>query len=59
MHRCVWSRNLKNEETMAHIGPQRHGVGGGEFNDLYVDDNWWKLVLCLLNSIYFLFPNLK
>jgi len=21
---CVWSRNLKNEETMAHVGPQRH-----------------------------------
>ena len=23
-YRCVWSRNLMNEETMAHIGPQRH-----------------------------------
>ena len=24
MRRCVWTRNLKNKEAMAHIGPQRH-----------------------------------
>ena len=24
MRRCVWSRNLKNEEAMARDGPQRH-----------------------------------
>ena len=24
MRRCVWSRNLTNEETMAQVGPQRH-----------------------------------
>jgi len=24
MCRCVWSRNLKNEEAMARVGPQRH-----------------------------------
>jgi len=24
MSRCVWSRNLKNEEAMARVGPQRH-----------------------------------
>jgi len=24
MRRCVWSRNLKNEEAMARFGPQRH-----------------------------------
>jgi len=24
MSHCVWSRNLKNEEAMARIGPQRH-----------------------------------
>ena len=24
MCRCVWSRNLKNEEAMARAGPQRH-----------------------------------
>jgi len=24
MRRCVWPRNLKNEEAMARIGPQRH-----------------------------------
>jgi hypothetical protein len=26
--RCwVWSRNLKNEEAMTHVGLQRHGGG--------------------------------
>ena len=24
MRRCVWSRNLKNEEAMTRVGPQRH-----------------------------------
>jgi len=24
MRRCVWSRNLVNEESTAHVGPQRH-----------------------------------
>jgi len=24
MRRCVWSRNLKNKEAMARVGPQRH-----------------------------------
>jgi len=24
MHRCVWSRDLKNGEAMARVGPQRH-----------------------------------
>ena len=24
MRRCVWSRNLKNEEAMVPVGPQRH-----------------------------------
>ena len=24
MRRCVWSRNLKNEEVMVRVGPQRH-----------------------------------
>jgi len=24
MRRCVWSRNLKNEEPMVRVGPQRH-----------------------------------
>jgi len=27
--RCVWSRNLKNEETMTRVRPQRHGAWGG------------------------------
>jgi len=24
VHRCVWSRNLKNEEDMTRVGSQRH-----------------------------------
>ena len=24
MRRCMWCRNLKNEEAMARVGPQRH-----------------------------------
>jgi len=24
VRRCVWSRNLKNEEAMTHVGSQRH-----------------------------------
>ena len=24
MRRCIWSRNLKNEEALAFVGPQRH-----------------------------------
>ena len=24
MRRCVWSRNLTNDEAMARVGPQRH-----------------------------------
>jgi len=29
MHHGVWSRNLKNGETMDRVAPQRHGGGGG------------------------------
>ena len=25
VRRCVWSRNLKNEEAMTRAGPQMHG----------------------------------
>jgi hypothetical protein len=25
---CLWSINLQNEEAIAHIGPQHHGVWG-------------------------------
>ena len=35
MRRCVWSRNLKNEEVMACVGLQRHG-GGIHFSPLLV-----------------------
>jgi len=24
VRRCVWSRNLKNEEVMTRVGPERH-----------------------------------
>ena len=27
---CVWYKNLKNEEAMVRVGPQRHGGRGGE-----------------------------
>jgi predicted RNA-binding protein YlxR (DUF448 family) len=35
MRRCVWSRNLKNEEDLARVGPQRHGEGGGGVDSAY------------------------
>ena len=28
--RCMWSRNLKNEEAMARVGPQRHKEKKGD-----------------------------
>jgi len=39
MHRCVWSRKLKNEEAMDRVGPQRHGGGGivWEYHDQVTD----------------------
>jgi len=30
MRRYVWSRNLKNEDAMARVGPQSHMGGRGE-----------------------------
>jgi len=40
MRRCVWSRNLKNEEAMVRVGPQRRR-GGGEtsINSVYAWQN--------------------
>jgi len=29
MCRCMWSRNLVNEEALTRVGPQRHGGWGG------------------------------
>jgi hypothetical protein len=29
VHRCVWFRNLKDENAMARVGQQRHVGGGG------------------------------
>jgi len=34
----MWSRILKNEEAMARVGPQRHGVVDSEIVILYL--NW-------------------
>ena len=34
MRRCVWSRNLKNEEAVARIGPQRHREKNGHSTNL-------------------------
>ena len=31
---CEWYRNLKNEEAMAHVGPQNYGKKNGESNVL-------------------------
>jgi len=51
MRRCVWSRNLKNEETMARVGPQRHG-GGGE----YVYMCCWLLTTRRMSRLKITFP---
>ena len=37
MRRCVWSRNLKNEEAMACVRPHRHGGWGVAENADYSD----------------------
>jgi len=44
MRRCVWSRNLKNEEAMARVGPQRH-------RNIYI----YIYIYIYINSYYF--PN--
>jgi len=36
MRRCVWSRNTKNEEARARVGPQRHGGGEKELSNLSI-----------------------
>jgi hypothetical protein len=28
VRRCVFCRNVKNDEALARVGPQRHGGGG-------------------------------
>jgi hypothetical protein len=30
--RCVWSRNLKNQEALARVGPQHHRKKNGLYN---------------------------
>ena len=39
MRRCVWFRNLKNEEAMARVGPQRHKKKVFGDNTLVFGDN--------------------
>jgi hypothetical protein len=43
MRRCVWSRNHKNEEAMAHVGQQRQRKQTKqtvEYNYVHLDDYW-------------------
>jgi len=58
MRRCVWSRNLKNEEAMARVGPQRHRGGGYTVwsqtsrswcSPWYTFENLGDVVLCFLS----------
>ena len=35
MRRCVWSRNIKNEEAMTRVGSQRHKKKIQYSNKLY------------------------
>ena len=39
MHHCVWSRNLKNEEAMARVEPQRHRKQTNQVSELCIC--WW------------------
>ena len=46
MRRCVWSRNLKNVETMARVGAQRHGernwwLSAGDSTNITVSNTWY------------------
>ena len=45
MRRCMWCRNLKNEEAMARVGPQRHRGKKSLIITNYVHDHlkqiWW------------------
>ena len=61
MRHCVWSRNLKNEEAMARVGPQRHRKQTKQ-NKLYpitcwhctllvtVERLWWHVVFSVLRT---------
>ena len=45
MRRCVLSRNLKNEEAMAHVGPQRQKkLHNEELNDPYCSPNTIRVI---------------
>jgi hypothetical protein len=54
--RCVWSRNLKNEEAKARVGPQRHRKKklciNLVLNFIYVVQSHWKCTT--LNFLYLL-----
>jgi len=36
MRRCVWSRNLKNEEVLTRVGPQRHKKTKQKYMYIYI-----------------------
>jgi len=66
MRLCVWSRNLKNEEAMARVGPQRHR--GKKSNGFYEQgcpfllSTWWRRYFQSLNrggfNLTLIMPNI-
>ena len=48
MRRCVWSRNLKNEEAMDRVGPQRHK----RENYYYYYYYYWIVYISHLRQFY-------
>jgi len=46
MRRCVWSRNRKNEEAMACVGPQRHRKNSYIYIYIYIYIYVYIYVVC-------------
>ena len=46
MRRCVWFRNLKNEEALVRVGPQRHRGWGG----MWRLGSWYEILTSLKNE---------
>jgi len=40
MRRCVWSRNLKNEEAMTRVGSKRHRKRKLNFDNIDARYDW-------------------
>jgi hypothetical protein len=57
MSRCVWSRNLKNEEAMARVGPQNHRKKRDIWRGLQVTN--CKVTITSLLNIMLLFLTAK